>query len=215
MKTRWKTYAVLVVLVAGTTRAAADGEDYGRAHIGGGKGPIEWVNLLDGEGLEGWKILDSPRRAWSREGDAIVADASGGQSARLAIGDSTWDHYEFKVQVTPGSSVSALEIHFGVPADGSGFYSLNYLAGWKTMVIHRFDKGKGGTKLDVVNCVLEGGREYDLVLAVRGNSVTSYIDGQLINRLSVPANPAGAIELALWGRSTTARFRDPKVRHYR
>ena len=82
------------------------------------------------------------------------------------------------------------------------------------MVINRFDKGKGGTKLDVVNYVLEGEQEYDLVLAVRGNSVTSYVDGRLVNRVTLPANPAGGIELALWGRSTTARFRNPRVRHY-
>ena len=52
------------------------------------------------------------------------------------------------------------------------------------------------------------------MLAVRGNSVTSYVDGRLINRLALPQNPAGGIELALWGRSTTARFRNPQVRHY-
>ena len=79
---------------------------------------------------------------------------------------------------------------------------------------HRFDKGKGGTKLDVVNCVLEGGQEYDIVLAVRGNSVTSYVNGMLTNRLTLPENPAGGIELALWGSSTTVRFRDPRVRHF-
>lgn len=206
---------MMAVLAVGAVTEAADDNDYGRAHIGGGNGPIEWVSLLGGVGLDGWEAVDSAPGAWTREGDVIVADASGQEAARLTIGDETWDHYELSVQITPGTSVSALEIHFGVPADGSGFYSLNYLAGWKAMVIHRFDKGKGGTKLDVVNCVLEGGREYDIVLAVRGNSVTSYVDGTLINRLTLPQNPAGGIELALWGRSTTARFRNPQVRHYR
>lgn len=52
------------------------------------------------------------------------------------------------------------------------------------------------------------------MLKVRDHSVTTYIDGDLVNRLTLPANPRGAVGLAVWGRNTVVHFRDPKVRHY-
>ena len=214
MKSVWKTWGGVLLLLPLVAAVAADGDDYGRSHIGGSRGPIEWESLLAGDGLAGWQAVDSAASAWSREDDTIVVDAGGQESSRLATGDSSWAQYELKVQVTPGMRVSSLEIHFGCVSGGDALYSLNYLAGWKAMAISRFEKGVGATKLDVVNTVLEGGQEYDIVLAVRGRSVTSYIDGVLVNRLTLPAPPRGGIELATWGRSTTARFRDPKIRHY-
>ena len=44
--------------------------------------------------------------------------------------------------------------------------------------------------------------------------MTSYIDGKLVNRVTLPESPTGGIGLAVWGHHTVARFRDPKVRHY-
>lgn len=215
MKTVTRAWRTLLLVAAGTCAAAtADGDDYGRAHIGGMKGPIMWESLLEGDGLGGWRAVHSDLEVWSREGDAIVARAGEREVGRLARGDDTWTSYELKVQAKMGGRSSSLEIHFGSNPEGTTFYSLNYLAGWKALAVSRFEKGKGVTKLDVVNFVMEGSREYDIVLAVRGHSVTSYVDGVLVNRLTLPANPKGGIELAVWGRHTEAWFRDPKVRHY-
>ena len=75
-------------------------------------------------------------------------------------------------------------------------------------------KAIGGRELDVVNHAFEHEREYDIVLAVRGRSVTSYIDGALVNRVTLQEDPEGPIGLALWGRQSEVRFRDHKIRHY-
>jgi hypothetical protein len=44
--------------------------------------------------------------------------------------------------------------------------------------------------------------------------VTTYIDGVLVNRLTLDDDPEGGIGLAIWGRNTEAWFRDPKIRQY-
>lgn len=187
-------------------------DDYGRARIGGMKGRITWQAMLQGDGLEGWRPGDAG--VWSREGDAVIANAGGRDSAtRLVWADSTWSHYEFKVQVTRVKGAN-VQIRFGI-TDESREYMVDYLGGWKALAISTYERGKRGvTKLDVVNLVLERGREYDLVLAVRGHSVTTYVDGRLVNRLTLEANPKGAVALGTWGRHAVARFRDPKIRLY-
>ena len=83
-----------------------------------------------------------------------------------------------------------LQIQFRISEDGRSFYFLDFLTGWKAMAISKVD-GKSGetTKLDVVNFIFEGGREYDIVIAARGHSLTSYIDGNLVNRVTDASNP--------------------------
>lgn len=217
LRNGWFTGLVLTALLGSVLPAAGDvgsEDDYGRAKIGGNRGPIVWESLLHGDGLEGWRVDESPwpPPAWSREGNTLVCNATGTHPPRLTQGDSNWVVYEVKVQATP-VNVGTMEIHFGISADGKEFYSLNYLSGWGAMAISRKDE-TGFTKLDVVNHVLHFGQEYDIVLAVRGRSITSYVDGQLINRLTVDTPPRGPIGLVVWGKHGIARFRDPKIRHY-
>ncbi|MDE3259696.1 MAG: DUF1080 domain-containing protein [Gemmatimonadota bacterium] len=207
----------ILILQSGMTPAFASDrlnpeDDYGRARIGGMKGRITWESMLYGEGLEGWK--PGKEAVWSREGDTIIAQAAGKDGAtRLVQGDSTWSHYEFKVQVTRVKGAN-VQIRFGI-TDESREYMVDYLGGWKALAISTYERGKRGvTKLDVVNFVLERGREFDLVLAVRGHSVTTYVDGKLVNRLTLESNPKGAVGLGTWGRHAVARFRDPRIRHY-
>ncbi len=206
-----------LVLLSVMSPAAADDrpgseDDYGRARIGGMRGAIEWESMLHGEGLKGWKSGDE--RVWSREGDTVILNAGGlVKSSRLVQGDSTWSHYEFKVQVTLVHGAN-IQIRFGITEDTQE-YMIDYLGGWKAMAISTYERGKRGvTKLDVVNFVLHPKREYDLVLAVRGNSITSYVNGKLVNRVTLNTNPRGAVALGTWGHRAIARFRDPKIRHY-
>ena len=190
--------------------------DYGRAHISGSQGHFRWESLLHEDGLEGWEAGDSPwtPTAWSRDENTVVANVTRGDQARLLQGNTNWMHYELKVQGTlvKGSNV---QIQFRISEDGRSFYFRDFLTGWKAMAISKVD-GKSGetTKLDVVNFIFEGGREYDIVIAARGHSLTSYIDGNLVNRVADASNPSGSIALCVWGRLTVARFREPKIRHY-
>lgn len=194
--TAFAVFSFILILQSAITPAFANDrlnseDDYGRARIGGMKGKIKWESMLHGEGLEGWKAGNEA--VWSREGDTIIAQAAGKDGAtRLVQGDSTWSHYEFKVQVmrVEGANV---QIRFGI-TDESREYMVDYLGGWKALAISTYERGKRGvTKLDVVNLVLEGGREFDLVLAVRGHSVTTYVNGKLVNRLTLDANPTRAV----------------------
>lgn len=219
MRCRWATRAGLTALLAWTAIASGHGDapdmamDYGRGRIVGMKGRIEWESMLHGDGLDGWEATDT--QTWSRDGDAILSDAGGREHEnQLAQGDSTWDHYEFKVQGTLVKGAN-LQILFGLSDDSQEFYMLDFLSAWKALSISKFVRGKPGVeKLDVVNFVAERGREYDIVIAVRGRSVTSYIDGHLVNRVTLEANPRGKVALATWGKQSAARFRDPKIRHY-
>ena len=187
--------------------------DYGRADIG-----KPWESMLASQGLAGWHASEAPftPSVWRREGDAIIADTGEANRGRLVQGDGTWVAYEFKVQATVEKGFIGPQLVFGISDDGLSSYFLTYLAGWKTMVIVRRNEETGeDVKLDVVDFVMDMGRGYDIVLKVRDHSVTSYVDGVLVNRLTLAEEPRGAVALAVWGNNNSVvRFRDPKIRHY-
>ena len=187
--------------------------DYGRAEIG-----KPWESMLASQGLAGWYASEAPftPTVWRREGDAVIADTGQANRGRLVQGDGTWVAYEFKVQATVEKGFIGPQLVFGISDDGISSYFLTYLAGWKTMVIVRRNEETGeDVKLDVVDFVMDMGREYDIVLKVRDHSVTSYVDGVLVNRLTLEEEPRGAVALAVWGNNNSVvRFRDPKIRHY-
>ncbi len=213
MSFAWMTGIALMGLVAMVAFAGAEEpgpeNDYGRTDMGGSQGVIKWESLLVGEGLDGWDVNGDPwtPAAWSREGDTIMADAGGGYRARIVKGDETWRSFELKVQMTIVKGGSA-QLWFNIHDNQD--YHFAPLLGWQTAAIMAPDH----TKLDVVNHVFERDHEYDVVLAVRGNSITTYIDGRLVNRLTLDTAPKGGIGLAVWGHNSVARFRDPKIRHY-
>jgi|GEM_PF-2976092 hypothetical protein len=189
MKSPVPSLFVIAALSMGSVLAAekpGPENDYGRANIGGSQGTIKWESLLHGEGLKGWEAQEKPwtANAWSRKGDTIIADLTEGRRALLIQGNATWKSYEIKVQATLEKG-SALQIHFSVSEDRKSSYHFATLTGWKAIAIIKQDH----TKLDVANFIFERGREYDIVIAVRGNSITSYIDGKLINRLTLPTPP--------------------------
>ena len=65
----------------------------------------------------------------------------------------------------------------------------------------------------MVNFVFEPGREYHLVVAARGKSLTTCVYGVLVNQLTDDSCDRGGVGLNMW-RTTAARFRDPGIRHY-
>ena len=201
----------LLSAISAAGEAPSFENDYGRAEIG-----KQWESMLRGDGLEGWHASEGPftPSVWRREGDTIVADTGEANRARLVQGDGAWAAYEFKVQATIDKGTGP-QLVFGISEDGVSSHFATYLTGWKTMVIVRRNEETGeDVKLDVVDFVMENGREYDIGLKVRDHSVTTYVNGDLVNRLTLPFAPRGAVGLAVWGRNTVVRFRDPKVRHY-
>ena len=51
------------------------------------------------------------------------------------------------------------------------------------------------------------------MVAARGKSLTTYVDGVLVNQLTDDSCDRGGVGLNMW-RTTAARFRDPGIRHY-
>ncbi len=207
-----KLVAVIFIATAWSVGTAVAGpeNDYGRPKIGGSQGSIEWESLLQGEGLDRWEINGTPWSSdvWRRDGDTIIGDAADSPRGRIVIGDDTWRAYELKVQVTMVKGSGSAQLWFNIH-DKQAFHFAPLL-GWQTAAI----MDPHHTKLDVVNHPFEHNREYNIVLAVRGRSVTTYIDGVLVNRLTLDEDPRGGIGLAVWGRHSEVRFRDPKIRHY-
>lgn len=208
------TYLLVILLIplSITAEEPTSQNDYGRAHIGGMRGPIKWESLLQENGLDGWHTKDND--VWSREGNTIVVNARQHDHTSLAIGDTTWANYEFKSAITfiKGSN---LQIHFRRSSDGKDRYFVDFLAGWKAISVTQKERDKPGvTKLDVVNFPFKHGQEYDLVIAVRGESIHTYIDGLLVNRVTHDFRREGGIALATWGKNTVVHFKNPKIRHY-
>ncbi len=171
-------------------------EDYGRAVIGGMRGSIEWQRLLGAEGLDGWQP-DRPD-CWRREGDVLIGGVKGADGARLATGEPGWHDYEISVLVTllRGGNV---QIVFRTSPDGLQYYLFDMLVGWQAVAISRGDLRPGGRlrKLSVINFPFESGREYDVMIAARGASLTSYIDGKLINQVTDSDLESGCIGLTV------------------
>jgi hypothetical protein len=182
--------------------------DYGRSEIGGMNGPIKWESLLEGDGLDGW---ENQTPVWSRDGETIVvASEDSGNVGPLERGDSSWESYELKTQITMHRA-PAVQIGFRI--SDAGRYVFQFLNGWKCACICSRNES-GLSKLDVVDFPVEAGREYDLVIAAREKSIVTYIDGVLINRLTDDTYQDGGVAIGIWGKNSNVLFRDPKIRHY-
>jgi hypothetical protein len=175
--------------------------DY-RNEIWGMDGPAIWKALLPASGLEGLEIKGN----WSRDWDTVTCEA-GNEGAHLLFGANDWRDYELKVTVVPEAGGN-VQIPFRLSEDGQKGYMLDLLLGWQAVAISRL--GRGVEKLSVVNYQLRHGREYHIELAVRGFSLTSYINGSLVNQVTVFDYEKGRFALNVWNART--RFRNPMYR---
>lgn len=189
--------------------------NHGRDELGGMDGGITWQSLLPDEGLNGWTQRRSENYpdGWSREGDTIVGDIPRKKYGRIVHGDPGWKSYDFSVKATLESG-SNLQIAFRVSEDEKSFYVLDFLTGWRAVAISKVEAGVHGvTKLDVVNFPFEYGREYGIAISAMDHSIISYVDGEMVNRLTDGSFPQGRVGFLMWHK-TKARFRDPKIRFY-
>ena len=146
---------------------------------------------------------------WNRSGEAIIGDDVDGCGERLLAGEAAWADYEFSVLVTPISGGNA-QLQFRLSEDGEGYYLFDMLLGLQALALSVRREGGAFEKLSVVNFPLEIGREYDVLIAARERSLTSYIDGKLMNQLTDFSYRSGPVALSVW-QSKTA-FRDPRLR---
>ena len=206
-------FGVLTILLAATPRhEAASGpeDDYGRSRPGGLTVP--WQSLLLGERLDGWSTA-APSGEWSRDGDTVVGNLDGHRKSHMFQGDSNWKNYEYSLFVTLEKG-SCMQFPFRVADDRKGFYFVEFDYAWQSInVTLREPDRHGVTKLSVVNYPLEKGREYHLIISARHRSLTTYIDGKLVNQVTDARYDGGGIGIAMWW-DTRAKYRDPKIRHY-
>ncbi len=170
-------------------------------------GDIPWRPLLPEEGLEGLKRTGSA--TWTRTAPDTV---EGQGTGALGFGADDWRDYELDVYVTPlaGGNV---QIPFRVAPDAKRLYVLDLLLGWKAVAISKIDNGPGGAglqKISVVDQDLVHGREYHVRLAARDRSLTSYVDGRLVNQVTDHDCRSGPLGFSLWQSRT--RFRNPRYR---
>ena len=183
--------------------------------IEGMQGLINWqVVPADGE-LSSWRPpvwsdRNALEKTWRMEGNAIVGDSRelGEDSPSLIAGEPTWTDYELSFLLTPISGGNA-QVAFRLSADECSFYLLDFLLGWQAVAISKaIDRQV--TTLSVVNHALHTGQEYEVQIAARGASLTSYVDGKLVNQVTDETFRSGTFGLMVWESSTA--FRDVRYR---
>ena len=172
----------------------------------------EWEPLLPGTDLEGWTESGPPWTSgeWSRTGETITGHLSVDENARITRGDSSWSDYEFSVYGTLVDG-SNLQVQFRVSGDGETYYMLD--CGYGTALSIR-DSGQITHLSRVRSFPFEKGQEYHIVISARGSLLSSHIDGKLVNQVIHDTFDKGGVGLNMW-HTTTAKFRDPRIRHYR
>jgi RNA polymerase sigma-70 factor (ECF subfamily) len=181
--------------------------DRGREVIEGMRGVIRWDDMLANEELSGWRT-DQPEY-WRREGRAILGEARDDDGGFIEFGDSDWDDFELSVLVTPiaGGNV---QVVFRRSSLGERYYLFDMLLGWQAIAISRHDDDGELRKLSVVNFPIALGHEYRVLIAARGESLTTYVDGECVNQLTDGDLRRGKLALNVW-QSVTA-FHDPRIR---
>lgn len=192
--------------------------------IHGMRGAMHWEPLFS-PGQQGWYVgaartwqsvsLDAAPPPWQRIPDGLIADdTSNDAGCALLAGDATWVNYELSALVTALGGGN-IQLFFRACRSPFQAYVFDMMFGWQTIDIHKLEVGITGqphlTLLSVVNYPLEHQREYAISIAVRGQSLTTYVDGALVNQVTDASIPSGAAGPNIWHGKTL--FRDLKVRH--
>ncbi len=169
-------------------------------------GPILWLDLLAAPGLGAWTTAMPP--CWRHDGGHLEGALMGGNGSVLLIGDDSWRDYECSLRLTCEAGGEA-EVRMRA-GDARHCYCVALLYGLQAMSV-RLIAGDAPTRLlSCVDVALDPGRAYGLRLAARGESITTYLDGRLINQLTDATYRSGGIGAGVW--QSRARFDAPRVR---
>ncbi|NKB69430.1 MAG: sigma-70 family RNA polymerase sigma factor [Candidatus Latescibacteria bacterium] len=180
--------------------------------IGGMRGHINWSQFSIDKELSQWRLggqTDKP--VWTQEGHAIIGDdhGLGDDSPLLIAATKPWRNFELSLLITPFPGSCNAQVAFRLQVADKSFYLFDMLLGWQAIAISRVIEGRL-TKISVVNFPIERGREYEIELAARGESLTSYVDGRLINQVRDDAIDQGQVALMVWESKTA--YRDMRYR---
>jgi RNA polymerase sigma-70 factor (ECF subfamily) len=192
-----------------------------RKVIAGNQGEIHWNTMFDAS-LDGWyePVIGQPAKpvvgvpeGWEIVGDDGLVGEEYAGGVTLLFGEPSWHHVEFSALVTPLAGGNA---QFLIRADdeGAGWYTFDLMLGWQVAALHkmtRMDKyAVDLTRLSAVNYPLEYAREYAVSVAARGQSITTYIDGALVNQVTDDTWRHGRVALNIWHSKTL--YRDMRYR---
>ena len=82
------------------------------------------------------------------------------------------------------------------------------MLGWQVAAIHKITRQDGSVdlaRLSAVNYPLEHGREYAIDIAARGQSITTCIDGAVVNQVTDDTWTHGRVALSIWASKTLYR----------
>jgi RNA polymerase sigma-70 factor (ECF subfamily) len=199
-----------------------------RKVIGGMRGEIRWTSIFDGD-LKGWSYQGIPTKPGALRGTPItpgvmpegwsLLDKDGlvGEEWKagtsLIYGEASWRDLEFSLLITPIGGGNA-QVLFRLDEAANRYYVFDMLMGWQAVAIRRITYDEVGNlneaKLDVVNYPLRNGTEYAVTIAIRDQSITTYINGALVNRVTDGSWYHGKIGLTVWQSKTL--YRDIQVR---
>ena len=187
--------------------------------IMGLQGNIPWQKIFTGE-FSGWSADQMPVEQgaapahWQVVGnDGLMGEAYEDEGTRLTYGATTWRDVELSLLVTPLGGGNA-QVCFRMDEGGNRFYMLDMLLGWQAIAITRVEIDAVGNhhlvKLSVVNYPLKHKHEYAVSIAARDHSITTYVDGALVNQVTDGPWLQGQIGLNIWHAKTL--YRDIRVR---
>jgi len=188
-----------------------------RQTITGMGGKIPWQNIFSGD-YTGWST-DTPTAPgsspehWQTVGDNGLLGEMNSSGSRLLYGEKEWRNIELSLLITPLTGGNA-QVLFRVDDNADGFYLFDMLMGWQAVAISRVSRDANGVaslvKLSVVNYPLEHERDYAVNIAARDHSITTYIDGALVNQVTDDSWLQGRIGLNTWESKTL--YRDIQLR---
>ena len=175
-----------------------------REEVWGRGGNTRWLSMLDSK-VDGLRNVNGPAAISM---GSITVD----RQSTVIFGESNWKSYElrFGLQIMEGANA---QIQLRRSDDGKQCYMVDFLFGWQALGVSRINHrpgGKGLQKLSVVNLEMSRLAEFKVEIAVRELSITTYVDGKLINQVTDDAFDAGPMAFCAW--EAKARFDQPEYR---
>jgi RNA polymerase sigma-70 factor, ECF subfamily len=192
-----------------------------RKVIAGVQGEMPWKPMFEGS-LDGWwrpgedgasrPVVGVPDE-WEVVGaDGLVGEERAG-GATLAFGEPSWRNVEMSAVVTAFSGGN-IQFRVRLGDGGEGWYTVDLMLGWQVVAVHKITRTAAGsvdlTTLSAVNYPLEHQREYSVNIAARGQSITTYVDGALVNQVTDGTYSHGRIALNVW--HSKSLYRDLRYR---
>ncbi|MCK6470708.1 MAG: DUF1080 domain-containing protein [Planctomycetes bacterium] len=178
-----------------------------RDRIWTSQGETGWTSILGKDGLEGLAYDGQ----WTREGNALCIDARNGGAWLSASGEIV--DFEFRARLTAPARGGNASIFFRQHGEGKRYYQFDLRCAQQAVVVSKTDNGAGRSAvISSVNHEIVAGRAYAVEIAVRGESITTYVDGQPANQVRDADFAKGAVTLTAW--KSQVRFEDPCLRVY-